>query len=570
MKSVSKLSATLLFAAATLLACAGPSPSESATRELQSGGELYVVLGTSALQNHTADIFSALERGVAESSMRDGGSLQSALTILRASHRLFGLHEIAVLGASSIRDAELGFSNRVVVAAVPQSAGWLWRTHGRSEQRLARLGKLPADTSFALDFGVDLHPVIEDLGRSGCEKMLARKLKWLPMLSTGELLESLSGDWQIAISIPDGSKWEHDSPPLTELEKCDIWISAPDNLGSLKKAVELWRSLSPSAKQIDNVTYVPVDDKSVLVFVTLERRIMLFSSMRSFEKFRAAAGVGENARRGTAKTSVPGGQVKTLADTPDFAGAMKRLPANSHAAYFTSDANISRVLKLGGENGFQMNLPKDVKRSTGVWSVGDRMIVNREFSTAGLTTKTFDALIGSPLLLMIDKMLKKSFEAQKQETNKVSEKSAEPVKGKDHGADIRKAVAGSDKAVECCDRLRKIGDFIGEYRKKNNGELPAAIPEAGCGSAAYVYFAPFAAPPSGKMPLVVDPIERNAHKGTVNVLFVDGSIESFDMSSGSLKRLCSFLYTIYRYDEKEFIRLIERASQLDAAGGKRP
>ena len=54
----------------------------------------------------------------------------------------------------------------------------------------------------------------------------------------------------------------------------------------------------------------------------------------------------------------------------------------------------------------------------------------------------------------------------------------------------------------------------------------------------------------------------------INVLFVDGTVRSFKFNAGSLKRLCSFLHTVYRYDEKEFVRLIERASQLDAKGKK--
>ena len=83
-----------------------------------------------------------------------------------------------------------------------------------------------------------------------------------------------------------------------------------------------------------------------------------------------------------------------------------------------------------------------------------------------------------------------------------------------------------------------------------------------------MYFAPFPEPPSGKIPLVADPVSGGAHPKKVNVLFVDGEIKTFEFEAGSAKRLCSFLYTIYRYDEKEFVRLIERASQLDAEKGK--
>ena len=57
----------------------------------------------------------------------------------------------------------------------------------------------------------------------------------------------------------------------------------------------------------------------------------------------------------------------------------------------------------------------------------------------------------------------------------------------------------------------------------------------------------------------------------IGVLFVDGSIEFFDFPAASLKHLCSFLHTRYHYDEKDFVRLIRRAAELDAQRkGKRP
>ncbi len=121
---------------------------------------------------------------------------------------------------------------------------------------------------------------------------------------------------------------------------------------------------------------------------------------------------------------------------------------------------------------------------------------------------------------------------------------------------------------KCLENLQSIQKFVADHAARNHGKLPPALPrEFACGNSGYVYFAPFAASPSGKMPLVADNVKANPHPGKINVLFVDGSIETFEFESGSIKRLCSFLHTIYRYDEKEFIRLIERASQLDSGKG---
>ena len=566
MKSPYKIFLALSFCAAALTAGASPSPMERATMELQPGGELYVVLRASSIQRHVTETYLALERGVAESSRQDRDSMQSTLTLLRAAYRLFGIPEIAVLGASSIRDAELGFSNRAVIVAESDSTGWMWRLHGNAEPRLARIGKFPADAMFAADFCVDMRPAVADLEKSECKGLLRQRCQWLPMISVSELLESLSGNWQIVAAINEGQEWECDKSPLTELEKCDIYISAPDNRGALKKALELFRAMSPAAKQTGNATYIPRGDGSTLVFVTLERRVMIFSSVRSFDKFRDGAGLGAPPGSGAVGTPPARKQPATLADDPVFAAALKRLPANSNGAYFTSDAKISRVLKIGGNNGLQIGLQNTVSRSIGIWQVGNCAIVNQEFSTEELTTQAFDTLIGSPLMMLADRMLqRKTAPLGPAPVKKVRRdgKKVHPL-----GAKIKKTVADGREAA-CRDRLKKVRTYIDGYRKKHNGELPPALPkDLKCGGAAYVYFAPFAVPPTGKMPLVVDPVKHNAHRGAVNVLFVDGSVESFKLEADSLKRLCSYLYTIYRYDEKEFVRLIERASQLDSKKGE--
>ena len=109
-----------------------------------------------------------------------------------------------------------------------------------------------------------------------------------------------------------------------------------------------------------------------------------------------------------------------------------------------------------------------------------------------------------------------------------------------------------------------------DYAAKHNGEFPPdSVLKSRCGNGEYVYFGPFPKKPSAKYPLVVDPPVGNAHPGVFNVLFADGTIGSFEFSADNLKRLCSFLHTVYRYDEQELVRLIERASQLDSRRTKK-
>ena len=570
MKSgVRKALLALLLSAAALTLRAAPSPQERAKQELQPDGELYLMFSPETLRRHIADVYLALERGIAESSMPDRDKAQSALTLLRMINRLSGIPEIAVLGASSVRDADLGFSNRAVIAAEPGGSGWLWRIHGSVAPRLARIGELPADTALALDFSVNFAPVIEDLKKAGFEDLLARRSQWLLFKTPAEILETVSGDWQIAVAIPDDRKWDNNNPFMDEIRKCDVFISAPDNRGELAKLLDMFVTLTPSKRRLGNVLYISDGGRDAMVFVKLDRRLMFFSSVRSFDKFcDGSANVGANGRfvPGAPKSKDAAGR-KTLSGEPGFAAAVKRLPADSHGAYFTSDARISGMLKIGGRNGFRLSLPQTANRSIGIWRIDDGMIVNRELATEGFSTQVFDTMVGTPLVFVTEYLIGKS-EKPAPPAKKSGRKVRPGRKPQTPAARIAEKTANTGNA-ECRARLEKVRSAIADHAKSHNGELPKTLPlELTCGKHKYVYFGPFSVPPSGKIPLVVDPVNGNAHPGTINVLFVDGSIESFEFDAKSLKRLCSYLHTIHNYKEPEFIRLIRRASQLDSEKGK--
>ena len=148
-------------------AAAGPAPLERVTKSLQPEGELYLIFGTTSLRRHAREAFAELERSVSESSAPILEVGQSLLLMSRIFSRLSGLQDIAALGASSVRDEALGFSNRMVLAAEADSSGWLWKMHGESEPRLARLGELPANTAFAVDFGIDFRPAFDAMRAAG-------------------------------------------------------------------------------------------------------------------------------------------------------------------------------------------------------------------------------------------------------------------------------------------------------------------------------------------------------------------------------------------------------------------
>lgn len=538
MKSKSDILVAAL-AAALLAGCAVRDPSDRLRGELQSGGEFYLSVSAAPLRDHLTKNFSAVERGVAESELPGRETTQSVLALLRAAGSFAGIREIAVFGASSFREADGVFSNRAAVVSGGKQDGWIWKIAGESEPRLARIGELPADTVFAADFGIELKPIVDELSAGEGAGSMNKKREELFMMSPAELLNALSGDWRITIAAPENCAWD-------DVEKYDLHVALPDRDGALSSRLStLLPVLMPEARRSGNTIYLPEGPGGTPVLVLEKQRISFFSSRRCFERF------GE----GGAKTA---GNGKKLADTPRFAAARGRLPVTSQGAYFFDTSHLDRALRLGGETGMALKLESDADFAVGVWRTERGMVASREIASAEFTVKTFELLAETPLLMLADSLLR-----QEEKT---------PSKPSPQNAEAEKKAREKRRAeVSACEaRLKKIHGVIADYAAKHNGEFPVeAAFEARCGNGKYVYFGPFPKKPSAKYPLVVDPPVVNAHPGVFNVLFADGTIRSFEFSADSLKKLCSFLHTVYRYDEQELIRLIERASQLDSRRTKK-
>lgn len=536
MKWQSNIICAALGSAALLAGCA--TPAERLRSELRSGGELYLTVSAAPLREHVVKSFSAVERGVAESELPGRETAQSVLALIRALGGFAGVQEIAAFGASSVREADGTFNNRAVLVSDGKNNGWIWKIAGSPGPRLTGLGELPAETVFAADFGIELNPIIDELSAGDGAKLMNAPRQSLFMMSAAELMKALSGDWRIILAAPEGCAWD-------DVEKYDLHISFPDHGGKLSSRISaIIPALMPEARRSENTIYLPESAGGAPVLVIDEDRILFFSSRRCFERFgKKLEGDAANGKK--------------LADTPRFAAMSKRLPAVSRGVYFFDASHLKRELRLGGNPGMRLTMPPDTLCALGSWRTENGMIAVEEIASAELTVKTFEFLAETPLLMIADSLLS----PDKKPTPQQSMKSvAEQRKNREK---MRAEVAN------CESRLKKIQSAITDYAAKHNGELPPAA-EGVCGTGEYVYFGPFPKKPSDKYPLVVDPPVVNAHPGVFNVLFIDGTIRSFECSADSLKKLCSFLHTVYRYDEQELIQLIERASQLDSRRTKRP
>ena len=78
----------------------------------------------------------------------------------------------------------------------------------------------------------------------------------------------------------------------------------------------------------------------------------------------------------------------------------------------------------------------------------------------------------------------------------------------------------------------------------------------------YVYFGGFNRKSNPKLPLVIDwPFN---HADAVNVILVDGSVETLELENPeNCRRVVSYLHTRYHYTEPEFKQLMQKAAALD-------
>lgn len=213
----------------------------------------------------------------------------------------------------------------------------------------------------------------------------------------------------------------------------------------------------------------------------------------------------------------------TLGETAEFKASAGKLPADANGAFYFADGGTA----------------------LGVWQFHPGMIELSSYSHRGTAAQLLRRMLMAPLALAVDRTL--AAERKRPTAENPRQPARRPLPPPPPELMQKRRAA-----------LAEVRDHL-EALRKQSGRLPARLPEKYAG---FIWFGAEQTGGSGKLPLVSEaPAPR---RPGIGVLFADGTIEFFDFPAASLKHLCSFLHTRYHYDEKEFVRLIRRAAELDA------
>jgi len=338
-------------------------------------------------------------------------------------------------------------------------------------------------------------------------------------------------------------------------------FSLPDNQGKLSALIRKGAAMLPGVKnEAERIELIPIFGEEAPnarpVVILKKGRIIFYSSVAAEKAFTAPAG--------------------KLTGTDEFKRLSAGLPTEG-IAFFYSRENYAELFNLLMEAfGQSFRMPENE------WSPSQFTILGRDGNNfLAVSNGDLDANQKTVLHRVVLPAAIAGFVA-KEYLNK-------------NGGTLNAEAEAPDTTGECQLRLEQFKSALSAYAEKHNGAYPAKNDIEGirellagkflpleatiCPGAAsedtpaadaksfdyancsYVYFGGSTVKSNPKLPLVADwPLN---HKGAVNILLVDGSIEKIDLETTNCKRIVGKLQAMYHYNEEEFQNLVKQADALD-------
>ena len=569
-------------AAAVLLCVAGCRSTDGAPAErdrevfqrisdrLDADGSYYRIQNPAHLFDSLERVDRALDNAVARSGLPD--ELRDELIRYKALMglviRLSGISELEGIGASSVllEAGEDGsgtlFRNRMFLAFPGDAEGFLWKLAGSENRPLAReLVALPVNTVLAADFVFRPVEIYRELSRSDALKAELDMATLGLGMEADKFLDSISGEWAFLLTAPEDAD-------LDSLDKLNLLLVMPDKERCVFNWIAGIAALLPNiaTRDGDVITFAFKDNpmfgplkESVPRIVWSDGQITFYSSAQAMSEFAS-------------------GSVERLVSTAEFQRLMRQLPPTG-VGFCYSGGNFWRLLTRGmgefvsgglveidPEGEYPSELMILRRTSDGLLAVGNS---NWDYNQMEFAAQTF-----LPLMLFIEAGLPQLYDTE--DSTEIAELQEE-------------------YNSKCLEQLEKLKTALNAYADAHDGKFPDGedvaglkqllkgnfaqpgdmicpgaevdepaenIEEFSFQNASYVYFAGFKRDSNGKLPLLADWPFNHAER--VNVLLVDGTIESIDADDvGTCKRIVGFLQARYKYDETEFRELIRLADKLD-------
>jgi len=560
------LTAAALFVIAGC--CGVPSPKE---KDAQIYNEIAAQLnpgGTSYLILNPQNVLSGIERsgmqlylqflGMQEPP-KDAEKITEAGLYSALGWRLSGIEDILGYGESSVlisgADESPLFRNRAFLMIRPESKGVLWALPGHENRPFTSLWEsLPAEVDTA--FEIDLTPgdACRILAQSGKIAPYLKDAKVTAFLgqTPDELLDGLSGAFTIAmIPAPGSDEALHDK---------HMMLSLPDGQGKLAGLIRKGATLLPGVKtEGERVEFIPIfgdqAPKARPVAILQKGRVTLYSSVAAEKAFTAPT--------------------KKFTETDDFKRFSAGLPKEGIAFSYAKE-DYAELFNLVMET-----MGQEFRMQNNIWNATRFVMLRRE---------------GDDFLAVGNSDIDSNQETVLHRVVAPAAVAAIAIKQyMDKNGEEKPEAEAPDTTGECQIRLEQFKSALTAYAAKHDGAYPAGKGLEGvrellagkflpleatiCPGAAeedtpatdakafdhsncsYVYFGGFTTKSNPKLPLVTDwPFN---HKGAVDVLLVDGTIEKLDLETTSCKRIVGKLQAMYHYNEEEFQDLIKQADALD-------
>lgn len=503
-------------------------PERFSDAPIDKNAPVYISFQPSSISAGWGEYLDALVKNAALDPQKDNSkNIKSFLHTKLLLHHS-GINGISDFKASSTPTADGRFDNRAAFLTADSQTDKV-KLFGENLNLYSALAELPADCSDAIACSLDLESAWNSFKDSplDLQKQIIFYTRIILKTTPEEMAKSHNGIW-IFGTVRTGYQSK-------------MFVSFPD---SGKKLYDRFLCMADMRKK----DYIRISFAKFSFFIThANDRTAIFESEQHINNHLSS----------TAK----------LGDDPEFVSLLENAVKPSVFLSWTAKGNQRNISCLG--------IITPVKS----YELPEYFVCRRTaygFYGQGLERNNWATeILRDNLLALRNWMPSENATAATTSGNTKKQKSVQPSEG-------------------CSRNMQKLSLALKEYAAANKGVYPAGLhidglnklqttpawnnsflccPDSGhepaepgkpvmAENTGYIYFGNWKKGASPKLPLIIDMPDN--HNGFFHAVLNDGSIRKFIFKDQmSIKRMASYLHTVFKYNEQDFSELIHRAEELD-------